>query len=153
MVPDQNCRRAVKRHVRVRMNIPDYAALCSATFSRNTNKWKTNNSYCLLGEKAKAEILQWDTGSPSHRIQEENLMFTSTCRAKPCCLNLRAQIGWLASQLLYQCPVGRIIEQCPCPGITLQLLVQIGHVERVHEFPLCSKQRQVHRFTQVTMPL
>ena len=56
---------------------------------------------------------------------------------KPAALNLRAQVGRLVPQLLDQFPVGRICEQSLGPGITLQLLVQIRHVERVHEFPFC----------------
>lgn len=39
--------------------------------------------------------------------------------------------------LLYHLWIGRISQQSPCPGMTLQLLVQIAHIERVHEFPLC----------------
>lgn len=38
--------------------------------------------------------------------------------------------------LLYQFPVGRINEQCPCPRIMLQLLEQTGYIERIHGFSL-----------------
>lgn len=94
----------------------------------------------FLGKKAKAENPGLNEGTPRHRIPgRKSTTCLSISRDKPCCLDLRAQVRRLVSQLLYQFPVGRIGEQSLCPGIALQLLVQIRHVERIHELPLCSK--------------
>lgn len=44
----------------------------------------------------------------------------------------------------WQSLVDRLTKQCLCPGISLQLLIQIRHVERIYEFfsgtlPPCSQ--------------